>query len=192
MQGKADKPLPDYAMHNFSEKWACARFFYFWAMVSRWFYMSFQDHIFKKVIDLVKPVVEDKGLELVDVEYRREAGGFVLRIIVFKEDGVTVDDCAGLSREVSQLLDVEDILDHGYNLEVSSPGLTRPLKNRRDFERNIGAEVKLTSKLENGGTEVIGGVIRDIGDDSVTLEGDSGLTSRPLTRIVKGKLVIEF
>ncbi len=154
--------------------------------------MSFQDHIFKKVIDLVKPVVEDKGLELVDVEYRREAGGFVLRIIVFKEDGVTVDDCAGLSREVSQLLDVEDILDHGYNLEVSSPGLTRPLKNRRDFERNIGAEVKLTSKLENGGTEVIGGVIRDIGDDSVTLEGDSGLTSRPLTRIVKGKLVIEF
>lgn len=154
--------------------------------------MSFQDDVLKEVTDLVEPVVEDKGLELVDIEYRREPGGYVLRVIIFKEDGVTIDDCSKVSREVSQLLDVEDILDHGYNLEVSSPGLTRPLKSRRDFERNIGEKVKLTCTLEKGGTESVTGVIREVGDDSITLETDDGLISLPMARIIKGKLVIEF
>ncbi len=154
--------------------------------------MSLQDRVYKEMVDLIKPVVEDKGLELVDVEYRRESGGFVLRIIIFKKNGVSIDDCAAVSREVGQLLDVEDILDHGYNLEVSSPGLTRPLKNRRDFERNIGEKVDITCRLEEGGTEVIRGVIRGIDDMSVTLESDSGWVSCPLSGIKKGKLVIEF
>lgn len=154
--------------------------------------MSLEGNISKEIINLVKPVVEDKGFELVDVEYRRESGGFVLRIIIYKEDGVSIDDCTEVSREVSQLLDVEDILDHGYNLEVSSPGLTRPLKSRRDFERNINERVKLTCKSADGGTEVIDGIIREVKDDSIAIESDSGLTSWPLARIKKGKLVIEF
>ncbi len=154
--------------------------------------MSLQDHIFSEIIKLVRPVVEDMGLELVDVEYRRESGGFVLRIIVYEEGGVSIDDCAVASREVSQLLDVEGILDHGYNLEVSSPGLTRPLKTERDFERNIGEKIKLTCKKEDGGVDIITGVIRLVEDESVTVEDGSGLMSRPLTVIKKGKLLIDF
>lgn len=154
--------------------------------------MSFQDDVLKEVTDLVEPVVEDNGLELVDIEYRREPNGYVLRIIIFKDDGVTVDDCSEVSREVSQLLDVEDLLDHGYNLEVSSPGLTRPLKSRRDFERNIGEKVELTCTLEEGGTETVSGVIRQVEEDSINLETDDGLISLPMARIIKGKLVIEF
>ncbi|MFW5905979.1 MAG: ribosome maturation factor RimP [Desulfobia sp.] len=154
--------------------------------------MSFQDNILKEVTGLVEPVIEDKGLELVDIEYSRGPGGNVLRIIIFKEGGVTIDDCTEVSKEVSQLLDVEDILDHGYNLEVSSPGLTRPLKSRRDFERNIGEKVNLTCTLEKGGTESVSGLIRQVGDDSITLEGGDGLINLPMTRIIKGKLVIEF
>ena len=80
----------------------------------------------KAVFGLCEPVVESYGLELVQVQYRREDHGWVVRILVDRDGGVTVDECGTLSREVSDLLDVEDIIDTAYNLEVSSPGLDRP------------------------------------------------------------------
>ena len=96
------------------------------------------------------PVIEELGLELVDVQFRREQRGWVLRLIIDKQDGVNLDDCAVVSREISQLLDIEDFIDQAYNLEVSSPGLNRPLKTMADFERFAGrkAKVKTSEPVE--------------------------------------------
>jgi ribosome maturation factor RimP len=92
---------------------------------------------------LLLPLFEEMNLELVDIEYRREPHGWVLRFFLDKEGGITLDDCATASRQISSLLDVEDIIPTAYNLEVSSPGLERPLKKRADFERFTDHQVKI-------------------------------------------------
>ena len=97
----------------------------------------------EKIEVLVLPLIEEIALELVDIEYRRESHGWVLRFFLDKEGGITLDDCALASRQISSLLDVEDIIPTAYNLEVSSPGLERPLKKRADFERFAGHLIKV-------------------------------------------------
>ncbi len=97
----------------------------------------------EQIVELVTPVVEDLGLELVDLEYKREGHGWILRFFLDKPGGITLDDCADASREISSLLDVEDIIDTAYYLEVSSPGIDRPLKKLMDFDRFSGQLVKI-------------------------------------------------
>ena len=92
---------------------------------------------------LVAPVLGSLGFELVELEYRPEAGGWVLRLFIDKPDGITLDNCADVSREVSRLLDVENVISTAYTLEVSSPGLNRPLKKDQDFTRFAGRLVRL-------------------------------------------------
>lgn len=97
----------------------------------------------EQVEALVEPLLEDLGFELVDLEYMRETRGWVLRFYLDKEGGINLDDCASASREISTLLDVEDLIPTAFNLEVSSPGLERPLKKLVDFERFSGQLVKI-------------------------------------------------
>ena len=97
----------------------------------------------EQIQTLIQPLLEDLGCELVDLEYRRERGGWTLRFYLDKEGGITLDDCAAASREISTLLDVEDLIPTAYNLEVSSPGIERPLKKQSDFERFAGRRVKI-------------------------------------------------
>jgi ribosome maturation factor RimP len=104
--------------------------------------MSVQS-VHDRIEALVAPVLESQGFELVDMEYRREPSGWVLRLFVDKTGGITLDDCADISREVGGLLDAEDLIDVAFTLEVSSPGLTRPLKKDQDFIRFAGRLVKL-------------------------------------------------
>ncbi len=96
-----------------------------------------------KIEVLLLPLFEEMNLELVDIVYRREPHGWVLRFFLDKEGGINLDDCAVASRQISSLLDVEDIIPTTYNLEVSSPGLDRPLKNPADFERFTAQLVKI-------------------------------------------------
>lgn len=97
----------------------------------------------KQVEDLAQPLVSSLGMELVELEYKREGRHMVLRLFIDKEGGVTLDDCAAVSRELSAVLDVEDIIPGRYSLEVSSPGLNRPIKTRSDYERYTGRLVKI-------------------------------------------------
>jgi len=99
--------------------------------------------IIERIEALLQPALTDMGLELVDLEYRREGRGWVLRLFIDKPGGVTLDDCADASREVGGLLDVEDLIPNAYQLEVSSPGINRPLKKEQDFERFAGHLVKV-------------------------------------------------
>ena len=100
--------------------------------------------IVNRVRELLLPILEEGGFELVDIEFVREPVGWVLRIYADRpEGGITISDCQWISERIGTLLDVEDLIPHSYNLEVSSPGLDRPLKTRRDFERHKGVVVKI-------------------------------------------------
>ncbi len=89
------------------------------------------------------PLLDSLGIELVELEYRKEGQGMMLRLYIDKPGGITLDDCADVSRELSEILDVEDVIHAHYNLEVSSPGLNRPLKKESDYLRYAGRLVKI-------------------------------------------------
>ena len=97
-----------------------------------------------KIVTICEEVCEDLGYELVDVEYVKEKSDYYLRIFIHKQGGVSLDDCQIMSENLSMLLDEKDIIDNPYYLEVSSPGLDRPLKTAKDLERNMGKEVEVS------------------------------------------------
>jgi len=97
----------------------------------------------EKVESLIEPVLTSLGYELVDLEYRREGRDMILRFYIDCEGGVTLDNCAEVSYEIAALLEVEDIIPGSYRLEVSSPGLDRPLKKKQDFDRFSGSLIKI-------------------------------------------------
>ena len=103
--------------------------------------MSIRDQYEQKAEAIAEPIVSSFGFELVDVEYVKEAGTWYLRLYIDKEGGITIDDCEAVSRLFSDKLDEEDFIDDAYVMEVSSPGLGRPLKKEKDFKRSIGKEV---------------------------------------------------
>ena len=127
-----------------------------------------------KAEELVLPLVEANNFELVDVEYVKEAGTWYLRIYIDKEGGININDCELVSRAFSEILDKEDPIEDAYILEVSSPGLGRPLKKDKDFQRNLGEEVEVrTYKPINKQKEFVG--LLDAWDkESVTLQLESG------------------
>ncbi len=96
-----------------------------------------------KTEQLLQPILSEKQFELVDVEYVKEAGDWYLRVYIDKPGGITIDDCEEVSRALSDLLDAADFISDAYILEVSSPGLTRPLKKDKDYDRNIGKLIEL-------------------------------------------------
>ncbi len=158
-------------------------------------------HVVEKIEQLLLPVVEDLGLELVDIEYQREDRGWVLRIYLDKQGGINLDDCAQASREFSTLLDVENIVDTVYNLEVSSPGLERPLKKIADFERFAGepAKIKACRACDPDGRgqdrKVFAGVLQGVRDGKIVLlqsDKKGGEVIFDLKDIDKANLVFEF
>jgi len=140
---------------------------------------------------LIKPICDELGLELVAVQFRREPHGQVLRVVIHHSGGVSVDDCAKVSREVSYLLDVEDIVEQAYHLEVSSPGLDWPLTTERDFNRYPGEKCTVSWHTPDG-TAKETGIIRSAADGVVVLQVDGEERTIPLGQIIKARLVIEF
>lgn len=141
----------------------------------------------------VGPVIDELSLELVEVQFRPESGGWVLRLTIDSAAGITLEDCTAVSRAVSDLLDVEDMVGHAYRLEVSSPGLDRPLRTLRDYQRCLGRKAKLTTRkpLDGYGSVVIG-AIEAAEDDIVTLVVEGEKVIVPLALVAKAKLVVEF
>lgn len=150
--------------------------------------ISVQDKLFS----LITPVVEENNMELVDIEYRNEAGGMVLRVYIDKSGGVTIDDCSTISRELSTILDVDDTIDSSYTLEVSSPGLRRPLKKVNDFNRFKEKTVKIKTKelIENRKNFL--GVLKGINNQLVVVDIDGKEYHVPFDSIVKANLELDF
>ena len=105
--------------------------------------MSQREKYEQKAEDLITPILENNGFELVDMEYVKEGSNWYLRAYIDKEGGITVNDCEVVSRAFSEKLDEEDFIDTAYIMEVSSPGLGRPLKKEKDYERNMGKDIYL-------------------------------------------------
>ncbi len=141
---------------------------------------------------LVTPILESEGLELVDIEFQRETRGWVLRIYIDKEGGVTLNDCTVVSQQLSAVLDVEDPIDTPYTLEVSSPGLTRPLKKMKDYERYKGRLVRIKTYQKIEGQKEFKGKLLGLEEDIVSLEIEGKIMSIPLKDIAKANLEYEF
>lgn len=128
----------------------------------------------QKTEEILLPIVEKNGFELVDVEYVKEGGSWYLRAYIDKPGGINVDDCEIVSRELSDILDEKDFIDEAYILEVSSPGLGRPLKKEKDFKRSLGQEVEVrTYRMMDRKKEFIG-ILKDHDKDTVTIEMEDG------------------
>ncbi len=143
---------------------------------------------------LLEPVVNSMGYEFVGLEYVGQGRHSILRVYIDSENGVSVDDCAKVSHQLSAVLDVEDPISGEYSLEVSSPGLDRPLFKLKHYEQFIGQEVKfktLRPQLENGQRK-FRGTIDSVENDNVIFVIDNELLSVPVTDIDKANLIAKF
>lgn len=131
--------------------------------------------------ELVTPIIKAGDFELVDVEYVKEGADFYLRVYADKPGGITIDDCVLISRALEERLDAEDRIKDAYILEVSSPGLTRPLKKEKDFARSIGklVDVKLYRQVNN--SKELTGVLVAYNEEEVQLMLDDGDAHEELT-----------
>jgi len=128
-----------------------------------------QDPVIKEISHLLEALLAHEQMELVDLQFRRESMGWVLRVLIDKPDGVTIDDCSTISRQVSDLLDVKDIINHPYNLEVSSPGVRRPLKKESDYKRHIGEHVTIKTSCLIDNRKTFKGKLTGYQDGAVTV-----------------------
>ncbi len=145
-----------------------------------------------QITDLIESILLELGFELVDVDYLSEHGRWVLRIYIDKAGGVTIDDCAKISGELGDLIDIKDIVRHEYVLEVSSPGLNRPLKKEADFSRVIGKKVRAKMKMPVNGRRNFCGYLKDVRDHIIYIEDEGGLITLSWPEIDKANLVYEF
>jgi ribosome maturation factor RimP len=142
------------------------------------------------VWSLVEPVVIRSGMELVDIAFFRGPSGMTLRLIVDKVGGVTIDDCADLSHLVGDILDVEDPIAGAYNLEVSSPGINRPLKRRRDFENFSGQQVFIETRQPIDGRRRFKGKLEGLREGVVLVSIQDTIIEIPYEQIAKARLNI--
>lgn len=147
----------------------------------------------KQLEPIIAPVVTGQGYELVDVEFKNEMGGWVLRVFIDKDGGVSLDDCANVSRELSAVLDVEDVIPQHYSLEVSSPGLNRPLRKASDFARFVGQKAKIRTRHPVGESRRnFSGTLVAVEGGKVKIDVGDQVCEVPVDDVEKANLVYEF
>ncbi len=130
--------------------------------------------VVERVKSIALPLLQELGLDLVEVEFRREAGGWFLRLYLDKRGGLTLGDCQRVSEELGDLLDIEDLIDHPYSLEVSSPGLNRPLSREADFLRFVGQRARVSTSQAIAGQRRFLGTLKGYEGGRVMLEREDG------------------
>jgi len=146
----------------------------------------------QKLNAMLQPLVEDLGYEFVGLEYNSNPKHSVLRIYIDRDNGVTIDDCERVSRETAALLDVKDPIKRHYNLEVSSPGLDRPLFSLAHFTEFKGQEVKVSLFAPQAGRRKFQGLIRGVNESSVTIAQDGTDVVLDFNNIAKARLVPDY
>ena len=139
--------------------------------------------------ELLEPVVTGMGFELVEIEFNSHPKNKVLRLYIDKENGILIEDCSQVSRQVSALIDVEDPISGFFNLEVSSPGLDRPLRKIEDYERFKGEMVKIKTSMPQDGQRNFKGRIKAVEEDSVVILFEGKEVSLPVSAIEKARLI---
>ena len=154
--------------------------------------MSRRDEYEQKAETLLAPIVEGQGFELVDVEYVKEAGNWYLRGYIDKPGGITVNDCEAVSRAFSDKLDENDFIEDSYIMEISSPGLDRPLKKEKDFARSMGKLVEIRTYRPIEKQKEFCGILNAYDESSVTIDEDGQLRTFDKKDIALIRLAIEF
>lgn len=146
------------------------------------------EQVIRAAAGLIEPVLAANGMELVDIEYRRESPGWVLRLFIDQPNGITVDDCAKVSRVLGDLLDVADVIQTAYDLEVSSPGLNRPLRKPEHYRAQVGNIVEVRTTEPLGNRRKFKGVLVDSGEDWIRLNCDGQEFEIALNGIERARL----
>lgn len=146
----------------------------------------------QQIESLVDPIIREKGLELANVEYIKEGAHWYLRLYIDKEGGVDMDDCTDVSHAVSEILDIENPLPQTYMLEVSSPGLERPLKKEEDFKRFQGSLVMVHTVSKFQGFKKFSGNLVGLINDEIVLEYEEKRMAIPQALVKKTHLLLDF
>ena len=148
-----------------------------------------EEELIAEIWKLLQPVIAAQGMEILEIEYRRESVGWVLRIFLDSERGISVEDCAEISRIAGDLLDVADLIQVPYNLEVSSPGIDRPLRKLEHFQKHIGniIEVRTISPIQN--RRNFKGELKEASFEGIIIECEAGSYSIPMSLIERARLL---
>lgn len=150
-----------------------------------------RDALLSELSPVIEGCLKDRNLELVDISCRRQGKDVVLRILVDKpEGGISLDECAFLNKEIGAMLDEKDIVKEGYILELSSPGLDRPLKTKSDFIRCISRKAEIFLNEQINGRMEFKGIINKVEDASVHIEAEEAAVEIPFSKITKAKQVV--
>lgn len=141
---------------------------------------------------LLEPVVAALGYELLGIDFRSRSGSVLVRLYIDRPGGVTIDDCEKVSHQVSGVLDVEDAVPGAYTLEVSSPGMDRPLFSAAQFQRFVGSEVKLKLAVPVNGQRNFRGTIREVRGEDVVINSSGTELSLAMDQIERANLVPEY
>ncbi|MBT1443484.1 ribosome maturation factor RimP [Shewanella sp. JM162201] len=145
-----------------------------------------------RLAEMLTPAVEALGYEVWGIEYVQAGKHSILRVYIDSEKGITVDDCAESSRQISAILDVEDPISHEFTLEVSSPGLDRPLFNAAQYARYVGEDVKVQLTMPVEGSRNLKGVIDKVEGQMLTIKVDGKMLVVALDNIRKGNIIAKF
>ena len=149
--------------------------------------------VLTKVRKITESVAETLNYELVDIEFVKEYSDYYLRVYIYKENGVGLDDCQSMSELLSEKLDSEDPIDVAYYLEVSSPGLDRPLKTDKDFKRNLGKEIDISLYKPIKGMKKIEGILESYNNDELVIRTESSeIINIPRDTVSLIKLTVKF
>jgi ribosome maturation factor RimP len=149
--------------------------------------------IISRLEELIQPLIESQGAELVELQYGRpKRGRGILRLFVDRPEGISIEELARLSRIVGGLLEVHDVIPGPYTLEVSSPGLTRALKTPKDYQRYAGRLARVTTRAPWEGRQVHCGIIEGLKDDQVCLREGETVVCIPLSEIARARLDIDL
>jgi ribosome maturation factor RimP len=150
------------------------------------------DDTVARINELILPVLQVQEVELVDTEFVRAGKRSTLRLFLDRPGGITLDDCAALSRLLGEIIDVHEVINYAYTLEVSSPGLTRSLKKIEDFQRFAGRLVRITVRGGTGKPSLFRGELLGLAGETVALQEGSQIHHIPFADIVKARLDIDF
>jgi ribosome maturation factor RimP len=150
------------------------------------------DDTVARVKERILPVLQAQEVELVDTEFVKTGKRYTLRLFLDKPWGITLDDCAALSRLLGEIIDVHEVINHAYTLEVSSPGLTRSLRKVEDFQRFAGRLARITVRGGTGKRSLFRGELIGLEGEAVALQEGSQIHHIPLADIVRARLDIDF
>lgn len=150
------------------------------------------EDVTEQINDLLLPLLRSYEVELVDLEFVRTGKRWILRLFLDKPGGITIDDCAQLSRITGEVIDVHELIDHAYTLEVSSPGLNRPIKKTTDYQRFAGRLARLTVRQPDGKSLTLRGKLLGLEGDQVILQEDDRIHRLNLNDIARARLDFDF